>query len=90
MFRSVRLALLLALLVVLLLPVLAHACPNCKNALPDSDDPGFLTGLRDGYFWSYVGMSAMPFLALGTVGSVFFKRLKATERHDSSPPDERK
>lgn len=86
MFRLHRLAPLLALLVVLLLPVLAHACPNCKNSLPDSDDPGFLTGLRNGYFWSYIGMSAMPFLALGTVGTVFYRRLRAAEKHDDVPP----
>ena len=64
---------------VLLFAGVATACPNCKNSLPDSDDPGMIGRLRDGYFWSYVGMSSMPFIAVGTIGTKLYRRLKAAE-----------
>jgi len=64
---------------ILMFSGLAMACPNCKNSLPDSDDPGMITRLRDGYFWSYVGMSSMPFVAVGTIGVLLYRRIHAAE-----------
>ena len=51
---------------------LAHACPNCKNGHVDSDDPLASERLRDGYFWSYIAMSSMPFLAVGGITGLLF------------------
>jgi len=69
--------LVLGLIMVWAVPVLG--CPNCKNSLPDSDDVGMITRLRDGYSWSYVGMSSMPFLAVGIIGYQLFKRIQQAE-----------
>lgn len=64
------------LIVATFLATVAAACPNCKNALPDTDDPGLIFRLRDGYVWSYIGMSSVPFLMAGTFGTVMYKRIK--------------
>ena len=50
----------------------AQACPNCKNGHVDSDDPGASERLREGYFWSYLGMTSMPFLTVGGIVSLLF------------------
>ena len=70
---------LLVLGLLLLGAVPALACPNCKNSLPDTDDVGAITRLRDGYFWSYISMSSMPFIAVGVIGYNLFKRIKQAD-----------
>jgi len=60
----------------ILLSFAASACPNCKNALPDSDNPETAVRLSEGYFWSYVAMSTMPFVAIGTIAGIVFLRRK--------------
>lgn len=56
---------------------IAHACPNCKNGHVDSDDPLASERLKDGYFWSYIAMTSMPFLAVsGITGLLFYSNRK--------------
>jgi hypothetical protein len=42
----------------------AHACPNCKEALASQTGEG--AKLKDGYYYSILLMMAMPFTLLGT------------------------
>jgi hypothetical protein len=46
----------------------AYACPNCKNAQLESGEEAS-SRMREGYFWSYVVMSSMPFAAVGSVAA---------------------
>ena len=69
--------LILSLCALALSASLAHACPNCKNGHVDSDDPLASERLRDGYFWSYIAMTSMPFLAVsGITGLLFYSNRK--------------
>lgn len=74
-----RRCVLFVLIIVLLFWLLSRgvsACPNCKNALPDSDDPFLIFRLRNGYVWTYIGMSSVPFLSLGVLGGILYRRVK--------------
>lgn len=54
---------LLPMLVLLLLPDLLHACPNCKEAyMTDGQAP-----VSSGFNASIYFMMAMPFVVIGTV-----------------------
>ena len=46
------------------------ACPNCKNGHIDSDVPGASERLSEGIFWSYIGMTSMPFLSVGSIAGL--------------------
>jgi hypothetical protein len=59
------------LLAAVIVGVGAHACPNCKNALLESGD-GPSARMREGYFWSYIVMSSMPFLSLSILAVIVF------------------
>lgn len=65
-------SLLLCSVILALYAPTALACPNCKNAHVDSDDPEASERLREGYFWSYIGMTSMPFLAVGGIATMLF------------------
>ena len=51
-----------AVLVALLLPVIAWACPLCKEEVPDNG-PAMWRGM----YWSILLMVGMPFLAAVTI-----------------------
>jgi hypothetical protein len=68
-----------ALLCAVLLCLDAAACPNCKNAQPEGADSTTARRMSDGYFWSYLAMSAMPFLTIGGLATmILLSRRKAT------------
>jgi hypothetical protein len=54
------------LLVALIAPVLASACPLCKEASSDADKPG-TTSVWRGMYWSILMMVAAPFAMVGTM-----------------------
>jgi hypothetical protein len=54
------------LLVALIAPVLASACPLCKEASSDADKPG-ATSVWRGMYWSILIMVAAPFAMVGTM-----------------------
>ena len=56
----------LVLLVALILPVLASACPLCKEASSDADKPG-ATSMWRGMYWSILFMVSAPFVMVGTM-----------------------
>ena len=53
------------LLVAVLLPALASACPLCKDAKADTDYPGGTASLSSGFYYSILLMVAAPFLVVG-------------------------
>jgi len=66
-----------ALVLVLSAALNTSACPNCRNSQPDSDDPGLALRLSQAYLWSYVAMTSMPFLTVGTFfGAAIYLRRK--------------
>src|SRR6266542_1223837 len=67
---------LVVLLVAVLLPALASACPLCKDAKSDTDYPGGTASLSSGFYYSILVMAAAPFLVVG--GLIF--RIALTRR----------
>ena len=68
-----------AVLVALLLPVIAWACPLCKEEVPDNG-PSMWRGM----YWSILLMVGMPFTAALTIVVLV---LRARRRHPNlSPP----
>lgn len=60
--RAAAIVLLLALLV----PALAAACPLCKDAASETDKPGASSMWR-GMYWSILLMVGAPFAMVGTM-----------------------
>lgn len=58
----------------LLLPVALSACPLCKDATSDADTPGGTASLGRGFFFSILLMIATPWVAVGTVAFLIFRR----------------
>ena len=54
------------LVAALILPVLASACPLCKEASSDADKPG-ATSMWRGMYWSILFMVSAPFAMVGTM-----------------------
>jgi heme/copper-type cytochrome/quinol oxidase subunit 2 len=70
------------LLVALLAPALAAACPLCKEAASNADTPGQGNMWR-GMYWSILLMVAMPFMMVG--GMILAVR-RARRRREGSLP----
>jgi hypothetical protein len=58
----------------LLLPVALSACPLCKDATSDAETPGGSASLGRGFFFSILLMIATPWVAVGTVAFLIFRR----------------
>ena len=50
----------------------ALGCPNCKNAKLTGKEAEASRRMSEGYFWSYLGMSSMPFLLVSGIGGMLF------------------
>ncbi len=70
------------LLAALLLPALAAACPNCKDAASNADKPGAASVWR-GMYWSILLMVGMPF---GMVGGMILMVRRARRRREAGLP----
>ncbi len=70
------------LLVALLLPALASACPLCKEAASNAEKPG-QSGVWRGMYWSILLMVAMPFMMVG--GMIVAVR-RARRRREAARP----
>ena len=84
MSLAARVALVL-LLVALLAPALASACPLCKDAKPDTDYPGGTASLPSGFYYSILLMVTTPFLV---VGGLIFRIALARRRAASLASEE--
>jgi hypothetical protein len=76
-----------ALLVVLalLLPAALAACPLCKDATSDAETPGGSASLGRGFFYSILLMIATPWIAVGTVAFLIFRRRRRERMGTGSP-----
>jgi len=70
------------LLVALLAPALAAACPLCKDAASNADKPGASSMWR-GMYWSILLMVGMPF---GMVGGMILMVVRARRRREAELP----
>jgi hypothetical protein len=62
------------LAIVLLLAVVASACPTCKDGV-DASDPN-RQSLAAGFSYSILFMMSVPYLLLGTLGFVAYSSIK--------------
>ena len=65
---------LVVLLVALALPAVAAACPDCKDAVADTDYPGGTASLGHGFFYSILLMIAVPWTAIATVAFLIYRK----------------
>jgi heme/copper-type cytochrome/quinol oxidase subunit 2 len=72
----------LVLLVAILVPALAAACPLCKEAASDADKPGSASMWR-GMYWSILLMVSMPF---AMVGGLVLMVVRARRRREAALP----
>ena len=77
----VRVAAIMLLLAVLV-PALAAACPLCKDAASDADKPGS-TSMWRGMYWSILLMVGTPFTMVGTM---IFAVMRARRRREAALP----
>jgi hypothetical protein len=73
------------LLVALLAPALAAACPLCKEAASDADRPG-ATSVWRGMYWSILFMIAAPFAMVGTMIVLIRRARRRRESLLPQPP----
>lgn len=74
---AVRIALVL-LLVAIIAPAVASACPLCKEAKADTDYAGGTASLPKGFYYSILLMVSAPFLVVGGLGlKIFLARRRA-------------
>jgi len=72
--KPVARVLLVLVVVALVLPAVAAACPNCKDAVPDGEYPGGSASLGVGFYYSILLMIAAPWTAVSTVAFVIYRK----------------
>ena len=77
--------LLAVLLVAILLPALASACPLCKDAASNADQPG-QNGMWRGMYWSILLMVDMPFMMVGAMIVAVKRAKRRLEANLPHPP----
>jgi hypothetical protein len=63
----------IAVVVAVLIPALAAACPLCKEAVSDADTPGGTASLGLGFYYSILFMVAAPFVVVGSLALAIFR-----------------
>ena len=74
--------LLLAALLAAVLVSSADACPMCKAALDNPDEPG--GDLVSGFFYSILFMLSMPFAILGVFSGMMYREVKRAKAAHAS------
>ena len=64
----------LCALVLLAAPIVAEACPTCKEGMAQGD-PAYASMVR-GYFWSIIFMMSMPFVIFFGLGGYFYYEVR--------------
>lgn len=70
-----------ALAIVACFAVAASACPTCKEDLANNPQG---RGLAAGFYYSILFMMSMPFLILGTLGTVAYRSVKRAQAERAS------
>lgn len=65
---------LVLLIVALVLPAVAAACPNCKEAVADGEYPGGSASLGHGFYYSILLMIAVPWAAVATIAFLIYRK----------------
>ena len=65
---------LVLLAVALLLPAVAAACPDCKDAKSDAEYPGGAASLGHGFYYSILLMISVPWTAVATVAFLIYRK----------------
>ena len=65
---------LVTLIVALVLPAVAAACPNCKDAVADGEYPGGSASLGHGFYYSILLMIAVPWAAVATIAFLIYRK----------------
>jgi hypothetical protein len=65
---------LVLLIVALVLPAVAAACPNCKDAVADGEYPGGSASLGHGFYYSILLMIAVPWAAVATIAFLIYRK----------------
>jgi hypothetical protein len=60
--------------VALVLPAVAAACPDCKEAKADSEYPGGSASLGLGFYYSILLMIAVPWTAVSTIAFLIYRK----------------
>lgn len=78
--RVIRVALVgcLAATVLAVAPAVADACPTCKDAIAENDPQH--QQMVKGYYYSILFMMSMPFVVLGTFGSLAYVSIKRSRQ----------
>jgi uncharacterized membrane protein len=72
----------LAVVLVLMIASVAAACPTCKEGLAQNDPQG--EAVAAGYYYSILFMMSMPFVILGTLGTVFYRSVRRASSEQQS------
>jgi len=77
-------SLVVALAVVALSAACVVACPTCKEGL-DQNDPNH-QAVAAGFYYSILFMMSMPYLILGTLGSLAYLSIRRARAGQAVPP----
>ncbi len=75
----------IVLALVLLIASVAAACPTCKEGLAQNDPQG--QSLAAGYYYSILFMMSMPYVVLGTLGSLAYYSIRRARQHSAESPE---
>lgn len=68
---------LVLLIVALVLPAVAAACPNCKDAVANGEYPGGSASLGHGFYYSILLMIAVPWAAVATIAFLIYRKQRS-------------
>src|SRR4051812_16183133 len=70
---------------VLLIATVAAACPTCKEGLAQNDPQG--KSIAAGYYYSILFMMSMPYIVLGSVGSLAYFSIRRARGNQAALSD---
>jgi len=73
----------IVLALVLLIASVAAACPTCKEGLAQNDPQG--QAIAAGYYYSILFMMSMPYIVLGTFGTIAYYSIRRARRANNDP-----
>jgi hypothetical protein len=85
--KTVANVLIVLLVVALVVPAVAAACPNCKDAVADGEYPGGAASLGHGFYYSILLMIAVPWAAVLTIAFLIYRKQRrlSLERSEAQP-----